>query len=302
MNRKGRRVLVSFFLCLLSVLLCSCKAEVASEREIKEYAKKHFGQATFLKSEESDDRTRVCYFTDKEYGFDYSVRSEVMDVGLDGSKFWESEGKNSDFEDLYYVVLQDKTKEKLAKDISSETNAELFKIEIDEEKNYFTPILLLELTCENLSMEVQNAANSFAKKYLETFREFDTRGFYEDACCIVYGPDSKKLLTFDYAHATDGITPENQAIDEYTVMAKYLNQKAVYVRKEQKLFRDTGVALDQLIHVLGVDDLTEESPVLYYYFTADNKEFFIADFTVRDDETGSYKRYSNYETVFPKTK
>lgn len=79
----------------------------------------------------------------------------------------------------------------------------------------------------------------------------------------------------------------------YRNKAKKLNHDAVYVRKEEKLFKDTGLTLDNLLLDFDEEPPTDDSVVTFYYFEVDGKEFFIADLMLN---TGGYW-YNNYYEV-----
>ena len=65
------------------------------------------------------------------------------------------------------------------------------------------------------------------------------------------------------------------------------------MRKEQKVFKDTNISLQDVVDVLGSEPVTEDSMVTYYYFTVNGEIYYMVDVLV--DSEGGIAWYTNYQ-------
>lgn len=262
------------------LLLTSCR--VKSESQLARYANGNFGSCTLLSAETTEAGSKICTFRDEEYGFEYYVKSEMHDINIDGSKFGSTESTDSDFSTKYYELLMTRHK------TDFEKIAESDRVEISFE-GYFDFMKIKCITDKSNFLET-------AEKISDIIISFDDRGYYKNLHFGVYDRNDRRLGAY-YIHEKKWVDVSDEDDDFYKERAKILNRNAAFVRKEKKLFKDTGFAPDQVRISLGDTEYTYETPVCYYYFTVNGKEFFIADFILKDHFSDIYQ-YNNYDEVF----
>ena len=135
----------------------------------------------------------------------------------------------------------------------------------------------------------------------DIFNKYDTRGFLKDYLIYADQKDgthlgSVKVADNDWSslEASENVwrSPEDEKVEYYTWHAQNKNKNAVYLRTEQKPFSYAGIPLSRVAHILGSEyPDSMDYPVNYYFFEADGKEFYVADFV--DEETMSM--YTNYK-------
>lgn len=90
------------------------------------------------------------------------------------------------------------------------------------------------------------------------------------------------------------MTPEEEIDLNYINHIHELSPNAKYIRKEQHLFTETGVNINDVVHVLGNPEVKINSTVNYYIFTVEGKEYFLCDFMIIND-IGGFEWYTNYK-------
>lgn len=273
-------------LILVSMLLCGCKAEVRSEQELLAYVNARYGSCTLVGSDKSSDRELVCTVRDDKYGFTYTVTSRVSDVGMDGTKFWESESTTDDHLPCLtdYII---KNEDSRLKEIEK-------KYSLSIEDSYPSHYLIsLILQSENAQSAEEAAAGTAA-----IFKEYDSGRVFQSYSVAVY--DSRKeLIGLCDMYTGKWTTAEEVNIEFYAEKARRLDRSSVYLRNESKTFGDMGVQLSDVNNPMWDKDLITDnsSKVTCYYFEAGSKEFFIADFYVkRIDNIDGF--YTNFYSVF----
>ncbi len=263
-----------------ALILSSC--HVKSESQIVKYANQNFGSAELVATETMENGGRKCIMRDKEYGFEYYVKSEMHDINIDGSKFGSTESTGSDFSKKYYELLQNTCQPKFDEIAKSDN------IEINDGDSF--NFMNIRLTSEN-----DNFLSS-AEKIADIIISFDNRKYYKESYLGIYDMNEKRLGAY-YIHEKKWVDADDEDDHFYIERAKMLNRNAKFIRKEKKLFKDTGFAPDQVRISLGEKEYTYETPVQYYYFSVDGREFFIADFILKDHYSDIYQ-YNNYDEVF----
>ena len=263
-----------------ALVLSSC--HVKSESQIVKYANQNFGSAELVATETMENGGRKCIMRDKEYGFEYYVKSEMHDINIDGSKFGSTESTGSDFSKKYYELLQNTCQPKFDEIAKSDN------IEINDGDSF--NFMNIRLTSEN------NNFLSSAEKIADIIISFDNRKYYKESYLGIYDMNEKRLGAY-YIHEKKWVDADDEDDHFYIERAKMLNRNAKFIRKEKKLFKDTGFAPDQVRISLGEKEYTYETPVQYYYFSVDGREFFIADFILKDHYSDIYQ-YNNYDEVF----
>ncbi len=277
-----KKITRSVWLVLLAVCLCACSP--ASKEEVVRYAKNEFGKAEYVRTEEIEDKTIRYYFTDEEYGFEYYVTSEVNDILIDGAKFGESESKSSNFDRVYYAYVLEQVQEELTA-LEEDYGVRILS-GADELGQLYR---LAEVYCESgeeaLTPEVTKAVK-------ELFASYDTRGYWSERSIEAY--DAQEISLGSYSFKYDRfLTPEDEEDVLFYERIEMLNDQAEFVRKEQKVFKDTGISLQDVATVLGSEPITEDSIVTYYYFTVDGDIYYMVDVLVNSE--GGLVWYTNYQ-------
>ena len=273
-------------LLLCTAVFCACSAEVASEKEIIKFAKDTYGKADFLYSEQVSEDALRCYFTDKEYGFTYHVSSNVLAITIDGAVFGYKEDKGSDFNDVFYEYIRTQSSASIAA-LSQQYSCEILLDDI-----IYDNVIYVDITSPN----TDNACIA-AEKTREILSSYDTRGYWENISCRVYDANGNKQYTYDTLHEQP-LTPEDEDIEFFTQAAQMKHSEAQYLRKDTRLFSQTGITEDKLVNILGTEPPTSDSIITYYYFTAEGKEFFLADVQVYYPDYSSMSWHTNYLEVF----
>ena len=286
MRRKSmKRILICVLSCMLIALLCACSP--ASKDEVERYVKSNFGKAEYIRTEEVDDREVIYYFQDKEYGFEYYVTSYVSDILIDGAKFGETESKGSNFEEVYYTYVLSQVKDELYGLEEKYGITVLDGLDPEAQLDYNYHFAEIYSTSEDNSR-----ISEAAKKIHDMFAAYDTREYWQDMRVAAYDAQGEKLGIYSYKYDR-WFTPQEERDVRYWEEIQNLNDDAKFSRKEQRVFRDTGIDLSQIPTILGSEPTTEDTIVTYYYFTVKGKEYFLADILVSVD--GAIRWYTNYE-------
>ena len=274
-----RKITKSILLGMLTICLCACSP--ASKEEVERYVKKEFGKAEYVRTEEIDDKTIRYYFQDDQYDFEYYVTSEVNDILIDGAKFGESESKGSNFEKVYYEHALEQVQEELA---ALETDYGV-RILTDFDELYRLAEVYFEAGEEALAPKVTKAVK-------EVFAAYDTRNYWAERHIYAYDAGEIRLGTYSFKYDRF-LTPEDEEDVLFYERIEMLNDEAEFVRKEQKVFKDTNISLQDVVDVLGSEPVTEDSMVTYYYFTVNGEIYYMVDVLV--DSEGGIAWYTNYQ-------
>lgn len=273
------KITKSILLGVLMVCLCACSP--ASKEEVERYVKNEFGKAEYVRTEEIDDKTIRYYFQDDQYDFEYYVTSEVNDILIDGAKFGESESKGSNFDKVYYGYILEQVQEELA---ALEEDYGV-RILTDFDEVYRLAEVYFEAGEEALAPEVTKAVK-------EVFAAYDTRNYWAERHIYAYDAGEIRLGTYSFKYDRF-LTPEDEEDVLFYERIEMLNDEAEFVRKEQKVFKDTNISLQDVVDVLGSEPVTEDSMVTYYYFTVNGEIYYMVDVLV--DSEGGIAWYTNYQ-------
>lgn len=263
-----------------ALVLSAC--HVKSESQIVRYANQNFGSAELVSTQNTEKGDRTCILRDKQYGFEYYVKSEMHDINIDGSKFGSTESTDSDFSSKYYELLMSNCQAQF------DEIAQADRVEIIHDGSF--DFMKIKCTAE------KSGFLEAIEKISDIIISFDTRKYYKKSCFGIYDMNDKRLGAY-YIHEKKWVDADDEYDYIYIDEAKQVNRKAQFVRKEKMLFKDTGLSPSQVTIFINEPEYTYETPVQYYYFTVDGKEFFIADF-ITDYDASLIRHYSNYNEVF----
>ncbi len=276
----GKNKIILIISVLLSLVLGGCS--VASEKEIVSFAKDKYGEATLIRTDSSDKEVK-CYFKDKEYGFEYYVTSYINDIIIDGSNFGASENKGSNFDIQYYNYLNEAVKDDLAL-LEKKYN---IKITVSDGtyKYYFAKINYIYADTTNVAL--------VSKEVSDLYTNLDTRHYWKNLDVEAYDANETYLGAYHYEYSK-WMNPEEENDLFYIEHIENLNSDAIYVRKEQRLFTEAGVDINDVVTVLGSPEVKVDSMINYYIFTVNGKEYYLCDFMIIN-EIGGYEWYTNYK-------
>lgn len=277
--------MVLLFTIVLMFLLTAC--EPASKSEIMRYASREYGRAEFIDKEVVDDDKVIYHLRDKAYGFEYSITSRMMNIGLDGAVLGKSEHKESDFFIEYYIFITEHLRDKL------DELEETYNVEIIADSKTYSSVsydyhIFAEIHYKDSDTQT---AQTLSKKVNDLYKACDKRQFWQECKVDVYDQNEERIGGYDLRYNM-WMTEELEEDYYYIEQAQVLNSDAVYVRKEEKLFKDTGLSLDAFTTRYGEEPLNEDTVVTYYYLTVEGKEFFITDIETLYPTKSLYSNYS----------
>lgn len=271
------KICAIIILLLTIVLLTGCASspesvKLANKSSILTYAKHEYGEAEFVSKKDGENRVEYI-LKDKQYGFTYEIVSFAQSVGMDGSTFWYSEEKSSNFDTQYqqYILSEikpyiDKKTEEINVDLKTSISPDLFfaEIQLKTESNISTAI-------------------TFLKELGQKILEIDDRKYFTSSeISLVNQNRYDKIGSFDFS---DGKykSLEEEHIEYYTdrmsQIMKINKKELQYLYKKEMLVQDVpGLSNESIVHVLGTDMENIEC----YHFNYDNKEYFIASINVYD--------------------
>ena len=259
-----KKIIRCILLGLIAVCLCACS--LASKKEVQRYAENKYGEAKYVRTEEIDDKNIRYYFRDEEYGFEYCVSSSVNDILIDGAKFGETESKSSNFDKTYYEYVLSQVREELTA-LEQKYGVRILD-GLHEEVQFGYQYQLAEVYCESADDTV---APQVTEEINKLFAAYDTRGYWEYMKVTAYDTAANRLGTYSYKY-NRWLTLEDERDVLYYEEIQKLNSEAKFVRKEQKVFKETNISLRDVMDVLGEEPITEDSIVTFYYFTVNGRE------------------------------
>lgn len=286
-----KRILAWITVLLLTVCMAGCAeseqgVDLKTEREVKRYAANHFGKATVVNTEKSEDANRITYtMQDKEHGFQYEIVCYACEFGLLDSRtgmFYEE--TSDDFQENYhdYIISQFDPQEILS----------VMRFDTDHD------VMLFAITCQS-----QDTAEEEARDYIKKVKKIDKRGYFADGCIGIYDKNGEFLgscsledgtftdlyerdveqMTYRFAVEVNHTTNDLSGIT-------YLYYKRVQYKDVERLNIDW----------LCYDGKTPEDWTTAYYFDYNGTEYFmLPDYVTIIDEPGiEGTHYAEYYTSY----
>jgi hypothetical protein len=272
-------IILLFSVCLMTVCASSPEAvKLTNKSNILTYAKHTYGLAEHV-SQKSGENSITHTLKDKEYGFVYTIKSYAEAVGMDGSVFWYSENKSSNFEKKYqeYMLsqLDDYIKEK-----EKETNVVFEKGKYPD--IFFAEIYITETT------DISKAID-FIKELGQKLCEIDTRGYWKNnQITLMHENGYDKIGAFFFNNKVYK-SVEEENVDYYMDRASQIMNIKEHVflyQKPMHVNNVPGLKNEELVHVLG-SDMTN---INCYYFEYQGKDYIIASINVYE-ENGDIHQY-----------
>ena len=169
-------------LLLIVLILTGCKqnpedVKLKSEFEIKNYALKEFGKATFIETVETENDI-TCYFVDEELGFQYYITSYVGVINkfpTVGGIWGYEERVTSNYANEYLNVILNKA----LSEFKQEENRDCIRLETEN----------IVKTWKNINVFINDKENveEVIKKYGKLVKKYDSKKMIEsDSYMTVY--------------------------------------------------------------------------------------------------------------------
>ncbi len=285
---NGKRKIAVLLVSAAALMLSGCGSVKNASALIGEASRQH-GDCTVVSQSEAEDRTKVV-LRDSLQGFEYEVTSYMSELLIDGSSFGSYPSSGDTFVSELKKAVAENAKVALEAACGDDVRYEVFADRNSE--------LLLRMYTAN-EERGREAALGCAKALQEQNRNnrLDGMMIYVDT-----EPDggiegSRHLGSVKLPDVT-WLTSEDEDIMYFTEIARqHTDKDAVFLRKRDGKFSETGADIEKVVCTLGSDYPTSaESPVTFYYFRAsDGSEYFICDFNYYVDKHSSFQWYSDYK-------
>lgn len=275
-----KRILTLILGLLACISLTAC-GEIATQDDMESYVKRTFGRAKCIEYNIISDEEAVATMQDKEYNFNYSIKSYKEDIYLDGTYFGSTESKESDFYNEYIGNMI-----KIKKSEFSELNCS-----IGWNTNYYgranklnnTDILANVYFSTNNEKERQETLN----KLVKIIKRYDKRKALRETAILVYN-DGERIGEYNLSKGeymnNEGAMQEWFSEMAYNNMNIYLDVSIKSKNELEFMYLET-ISLDEIKEKYGdfrdarrITD-TEESMnnIDVYHFKFKNDEYIIAN-------------------------
>ena len=276
------KIFLAVFLLFSVILLTGCASSpegvrLTNKSNILTYAKHTYGLAEHV-SQRSGENSITHTLKDKEYGFTYTIKSYANAVGMDGSIFWYSEEKSSNFEKKYQECLLSQLEEYI-KEKAEETKTIV-------EYGKYPDIFFAEVKTTTES-DIPKTID-FIKELGQKICELDTRNYWKETqISLMDEKGYDKIGAFFFKDGTYKSADE-ESIDYYMDRASQI----MGIKNQEYLYQKTilvgdvpGLSEETIVHVIGTDMKNIEC----YYFSYQGKEYFIASINVYEDNNALHQ-------------
>ena len=277
---------------ILMVSLCGCSPK-GSGKLISQARQAH-GACTVVSVTESDECTEVVLH-DNLQDFDYTVRSSMYEMNLDGASFGSYENSTDTFDkDLIDHIISE-----LRTELDVYAAADGIRYETYDEGHINTLMPAIFVDDEETGRRAGETVASLFQDYnLEGRLDGWTMYVYlENEDAAARGRSSGSYTRLGEVRLPDCvyITEEQSAEDRMISAGLAYDEGATYLRSEERPFADTGIDLDQVVEVPGESTPTgpDSQVTMYFYCGSDGREYWIADFSVESPH-GGYERAMGY--------
>jgi hypothetical protein len=274
------QTVIILLLLLVTFSLSGCyfspnSVRLASKNEILQYAAQNFGDATYVACVE-EENSKSYILKDNQCSFEYTVKTFAMSYGMDGSVFGYSEHKNSNFEEVYWSYIYD--------DLSDfiETKEQELGV-IFEDLKYSHEYCIGEVIITEAAD--YDVAVEFLAELANEIIKIDDRGYYRNSKIDLRYENDFGVAGCIYLNEMEFKTSEGATVDFYMQKASDLLDADVQYNRTKVVKKEFVPGLDDftIASILGTDNETKED-IACYYFTANGKEYFIADIIVNDGQ------------------
>ena len=304
MNSYFKKMMIAATASCLLFVFTGC--QVKSAKQLIKQAKRQHGKCEVISQTEGKDWTTVV-LKDELQGFEYTVSSKMDSISIDGSSFGSLEGTSDGFagaltDYVYSATEEDRKKicETYHVSFDYDGRGDLY---IDSEEELENGIKALEeigtaLNQYNLEhrMDGWELYLSYSDVYVHQYYETKKAEYGKETEEYLLSPAEEGTLCHIGSIRLPECTfrdREKEQEDYYLEMAQRYDKDAVFLRKEEKTFKDVGIGINNVERTYYQYFPEQDSdPVTFYYFSANGKEFFICNFL--DTRTGTW--YTSFES------
>ncbi|MCR5250508.1 MAG: hypothetical protein K6E50_07885 [Lachnospiraceae bacterium] len=281
-----KHVFFRVLVLILAVCLAGC-GKPKSAKSLASAAKSQYGACTVVSKTQTANGSRVT-LRDKLQGFEYHAWSGMDELYIDGSSFGSLPSNGDDFKISLINHVIGLHREELD-DVCDDHGATFRAPEKQDD--------MIVIMASSLK-EGEAAACECA----EILQQENLESRLDGLLIIVTGnADPDWLRNERYGSVclpdTSWRTPEDEERDFYIGRARsQTDPKAVYLRTEKGVFRDTGADLGQVVNTLGSDYPEKaDDPVTFYYFrSSSGNEYYVCDFMIYDEQY-DMRYFTNYK-------
>ena len=209
-------------------------------------------------------------------------------MNIDGSSFGKIESSYDDYDSVFISYILTDAEDKFDF-IKNNYDAELVNT------GYITDSVMI-VTIGDKSI---SDASEIARRVASVFRHYDKKGVFSIGYIRAEDKNGRDLGRCSIKSGKWQTTDQEK--DEMIInLAKNKKGSSQFIRKENAVLSDTGLTPDDVMKFYYDTDVncpaSANDPIVLYYFSADGKEYYIADFMYA--ATGSY--YTNFDHVFNK--
>lgn len=273
-------IILMSFIPLLTLSGCAKSPEdvkLADKDTIVRYAKREFGEAEYI-SEEEKKESITYTLKDTEAGFEYKIKTYVTSAIADGSVLWYQEDRTSTFQSAYQHYILSKLDSYL-KEKEKDLGIEIVPGQLPYIS--FVEIKIGEMYNES---NMINFLNDFSQK----IKEIDKRNYFGNAGIELFsnGTEIGEYSLEDNEYKT----AEEETVNYFMDAAeKILDKEVIFLDKKTLPKADVpGLSDENIMTVLGSDT---ENITCYYFTTAEDKKYFIADVNVYEKDFSTYHFY-----------
>lgn len=285
--------ILSVLVILVVLLITGChyspeQVRLANKREILKFAKTEYGSAEYIDKNYTSKRGNdsITYrLKDKQYNFEYTIETYVNIIGFNAAVFWYAEDKTSSFGDEYRRYIIDGLHDYIE---NKEVN---LSIKIDTDQDINTSFFAVVYTTENTDIDM---VIKFLSELGNKVLEIDTRGFWSESKITLMDTDGETEIGAFVFDKAKYLTDLEQSIDWYMDSAASIMETDIdnlqYRYCEVVNVNDViGLSNENIVNILG----TNMEDIECYYFTYNNKEYFIASINVTNSDGGMDKYIYN---------
>ncbi len=286
---KNRFVTIGILIfCIVCLTGCG---RLKGKEKLYRLASQWHGACEIVSAEEGENYTRVI-LRDELQNFQYTMSSKMYDISIDGSTFGTKEGTSDSFTKSLLDFIETSNKE--------EIDAICDAYEID---NFHINELVLSSNDASYNVDLkfhkEYKCEEAVKKIAKIFED-NNQNNRLDGLIVRASVNDDFFGQVQLPNDSEWQNRNIARVDYYmNNVHKNISRNAKFLRMEEGTFADTDLAdLSRVVRGKLMNDVapsTTSSPVVFYYFEVDGKEYYICNFQFYTDEDHlKIAVYSNY--------
>lgn len=290
-NSNNKKIIIITILLLIFTTGCG---SVKTEREIKKYANKNFGEVEVVNKNEISDKSVIYTLKDVKHNFLYECKSYMEKIDADGTTFFSYPTTECNFDDNY--------KEYIYNEIKKESIIINNNIDISLTKNnlyygFNKDFQSFDIYTSNLNDEIIYA------DILKKIENIDDIDYFDNYSIEIYDSNTKEkiaVITNEEYKLLSSSEENDKWFIEYAKWSFSDGDKSNYdeiefIRKEENVLikdrRKIYNGLSRRATSLEIDRLSTDVTTIYYFYDNVEKiEFYIVDYYI----TGQGCYFNNY--------